>query len=72
MGEIAVGIDLGTSNSCVAVMRDGSARVLANAQGEATTASVVAVREDRSILVGNAAKANIIHDRSTPSARPSA
>jgi molecular chaperone DnaK len=62
MGEIAVGIDLGTSNSCVAVMRDGSARVLANAQGEATTASVVAVREDRSILVGNAAKANIIHD----------
>ncbi len=62
MGEIAVGIDLGTSNSCVAVMRDGSARVLANAQGEATTASVVAVREDRSIQVGNAAKTNIIHD----------
>jgi molecular chaperone DnaK len=62
MGEIAVGIDLGTSNSCVALMRDGGARVLANAQGEATTASVVAVREDRSILVGNAAKANIIHE----------
>ena len=62
MGEIAVGIDLGTSNSCVAVMRDGSVRVLANAQSEATTASVVAVREDRSIIVGNSAKANIIHD----------
>ena len=62
MGEIAVGIDLGTSNSCVAVMRDGSARVLPNAQGEATTASVVAIREDHGILVGNAAKANIIHD----------
>jgi molecular chaperone DnaK len=60
--EIAVGIDLGTSNSCVAAMRDGAARVLANAQGEPTTASVVAVREDRSIVVGNAAKANIIHD----------
>ncbi len=62
MGEIAVGIDLGTSNSCVAVMRDGSVRVLANAQGEPTTASVVAVHEDGSILVGNSAKANIIHD----------
>jgi molecular chaperone DnaK len=62
MGEIAVGIDLGTSNSCVAVMRDGNARVLANAQDEATTASVVAVREDHGIVVGNAAKANIIHD----------
>jgi molecular chaperone DnaK len=62
MSEIAVGIDLGTSNSCVAVMRDGSARVLPNAEGEATTASVVAVREDRSIVVGNTAKANIIHD----------
>jgi molecular chaperone DnaK len=62
MGEIAVGIDLGTSNSCVAVMREGSARVLANAQGESTTASVVVIREDHGILVGNAAKANIIHD----------
>ncbi len=62
MGEIAVGIDLGTSNSCVAVMREGSTRVLANAQGEPTTASVVAIREDHGILVGNAAKANIIHD----------
>jgi len=62
MGEIAVGIDLGTSNSCVAVMREGSAQVLTNAQGESTTASVVAIREDRGIVVGNAAKANIIHD----------
>src|SRR5215468_2338041 len=62
MAEIAIGIDLGTSNSCVAVMRDGSARVLANAQNEPTTASVIGVREDGSILVGNVAKANLIHD----------
>ena len=62
MGEIAVGIDLGTSNSCVAALRDGAPRVLPNARGEATTASVVAIGEDRGIVVGNAAKANIIHD----------
>jgi len=62
MSEIAIGIDLGTSNSCVAVMRDGELEVLANAYGEHTTASVVAVREDGAINVGNAAKANIIHN----------
>ena len=62
MAEIAIGIDLGTSNSCVAVLRDGAARVLPNAQGEATTPSVVAVGEDGGILVGNAAKANLVHD----------
>ena len=62
MSEIAIGIDLGTSNSCVAVMRDGEVEVLANAYGEATTASVVAFREDGGINVGNAAKANIIHN----------
>ncbi|MFQ5417081.1 MAG: Hsp70 family protein [Myxococcota bacterium] len=62
MSEIAIGIDLGTSNSCVAVMRDGSVEVLPNAYGEHTTASVVAFREDGPIRVGNAAKANIIHN----------
>jgi molecular chaperone DnaK len=62
MSEIAIGIDLGTSNSCVAVMRDGQVEVLANAYGEHTTASVVAFREDGAINVGNAAKANIIHN----------
>jgi len=62
MGEIAVGIDLGTSNSCVAAMQGGAVRVLPNAAGEATTASVVAVHEDKTIVVGNGAKANIIHD----------
>jgi molecular chaperone DnaK len=42
MSEIAVGIDLGTSNSCVAIMRDDQAEVLPNAYGERTSASVVA------------------------------
>jgi molecular chaperone DnaK len=62
MSEIAIGIDLGTSNSCVAVVQGGKVEVLPNAYGEPTTASVVAFREDGSIVVGNAAKANIIHD----------
>jgi molecular chaperone DnaK len=62
MSEIAIGIDLGTSNSCVAVMRGGTVEVLPNAYGENTTASVVAFREDGAINVGNAAKANIIHN----------
>jgi molecular chaperone DnaK len=62
MSEIAIGIDLGTSNSCVAVMRGGAVEVLPNAYGEKTTASVVAFREDGAINVGNAAKANIIHN----------
>jgi molecular chaperone DnaK len=62
MGEIAIGIDLGTSNSCVAVLRGSSPEVIRNACGETTTASVVALSEDGAITVGNAAKANIIHD----------
>jgi molecular chaperone DnaK len=62
MSEIAIGIDLGTSNSCAAVLHEGQLEVLPNAYGESTTASVVALREDGSITVGNAAKANIIHD----------
>ena len=63
MANLAIGIDLGTSNSCVAIMRDGeTVEVLSNAFGENTTASVVAFHEDGSIMVGNAARANIIHD----------
>ena len=62
MAEIAVGIDLGTSNSCVAIARKRRVDVLPNAYGERTTASVVNIGADGSITVGNAAKANIIHD----------
>ena len=66
MAEVAVGIDLGTSNSCVAVKKGADLKVLSNAYGENTTASVVAFHEDGSITVGNAARANIIHDTRSP------
>ena len=46
MAEYAVGIDLGTSNSCVAIARGGKVEVLANAFGETTCASVVAYAGD--------------------------
>jgi molecular chaperone DnaK len=62
MPEIAVGIDLGTSNACVAVSRQRRVEVLRNAYGEPVSASVVAFREDGDVVVGNAARANIIHD----------
>jgi molecular chaperone DnaK len=61
MAEIAVGIDLGTSNTCVALMRNGKAEVLDNAFGERTSASVVHFHEDGSVEVGNSAKAKVIH-----------
>jgi molecular chaperone DnaK len=60
--EVAIGIDLGTSNSCVAVLQGGRPKVLPNAFGERTTASVVAFGEDGSITVGNQAKARVILD----------
>ena len=59
---ITIGIDLGTSNSCVATVEDGTPRVLPNRSAEQTTASVVAFREDGSIAVGNQAKAQVILD----------
>ncbi len=62
MGERAVGIDLGTSNSCVAISDGKSVEVLSNGYGENITASVVSFREDGSVLVGNSAKANLIHN----------
>jgi molecular chaperone DnaK len=61
MAEIAVGIDLGTSNTCVSLMRDGEVQVLDNAFNERTSASVVHFHEDGSVEVGNSAKAKIIH-----------
>ena len=61
MAEIAVGIDLGTSNTCVSLMRNGKVEVLDNAYGERTSASVVHFHEDGSVEVGNSAKAKVIH-----------
>jgi len=58
--DIAVGIDLGTSYSCVAALLDGAPQVIANEWGEYTHASVVSFLADGSVLVGNNAKKNII------------
>jgi len=55
MGRI-IGIDLGTTNSCVAVMEDDGARVLENAEGDRTTPSIVAFADDNEVLVGQPAK----------------
>ena len=55
MGKI-IGIDLGTTNSCVAVMEGGEATVIANAEGARTTPSVVAFAKDGERMVGQVAK----------------
>jgi molecular chaperone DnaK len=55
-----MGIDLGTSYSCVALMVDGQPTVIPNEWGDRTHASVVSFLEDGSVLVGNAAKKSII------------
>ncbi|MGB4812106.1 MAG: molecular chaperone DnaK [Methylophilaceae bacterium] len=55
MGKI-IGIDLGTTNSCVAVMEGGKPRVIENAEGARTTPSVIAYQEDGEILAGAPAR----------------
>ncbi len=51
-----IGIDLGTTNSCVAVMEGGKSRVIENAEGTRTTPSIIAYQEDGEILAGAPAK----------------
>ena len=55
MGKV-IGIDLGTTNSCVAVMEGGEPRVIANAEGGRTTPSMVAIAKNGERLVGTVAK----------------
>ncbi|MFN8944485.1 MAG: Hsp70 family protein, partial [Pseudobdellovibrionaceae bacterium] len=55
MGKI-IGIDLGTTNSCVAIMEGGEPKVLVNEEGARTTPSVVAFTKDGERLVGQIAK----------------
>jgi len=59
-GEIAIGIDLGTSYSCVSILEGNKTAVIPNEWGERTHASVVSFLEDGTVLVGNSAKRNII------------
>src|ERR671928_1065214 len=55
-----IGIDLGTTNSCVAIMESGKPKVIENSEGSRTTPSVVAYTEDGEILVGAPAKRQAI------------
>jgi molecular chaperone DnaK len=55
MGRI-IGIDLGTTNSCVAIMEGNTPKVIENAEGARTTPSIIAYQEDGEVLVGASAK----------------
>src|SRR3982750_3447741 len=59
MGKI-IGIDLGTTNSCVSIMEGNTTRVIENSEGARTTPSIVAYQEDGEVLVGASAKGQAV------------
>ncbi|MFW8664771.1 Hsp70 family protein, partial [Candidatus Phytoplasma citri] len=59
-----IGIDLGTTNSCVACMENGQPKVITNSEGDRTTPSVVAFKGDE-IIVGKAAKRQMVTNTNT-------
>src|ERR1700732_3549246 len=65
MGKI-IGIDLGTTNSCVAVMEGGKPRVIENSEGDRTTPSIVAFTKDGEVLVGQSAKRQAVTNPANP------
>ena len=56
MSKKIIGIDLGTTNSCVAIMENGQPKVIHNAEGGRTTPSIVAFKKDGDIVIGAPAK----------------
>ena len=64
MGNKIIGIDLGTTNSCVSIMENGEAKVIANPEGLRTTASVVSFKNGE-IVVGEAAKRQAVTNKDT-------
>jgi molecular chaperone DnaK len=60
--DVVVGIDLGTTNSCVAVMIDGAVHVISDEKGHHIQASIVSFLEDGSLVIGNEARRELIAD----------
>jgi molecular chaperone HscC len=58
--SLAIGIDLGTTNSAIAVWHEGKAELIPNAVGKGLTPSVISIDEERNIMVGDAAKSRLI------------
>ncbi|MBK6597600.1 MAG: molecular chaperone DnaK [Proteobacteria bacterium] len=65
MGKV-IGIDLGTTNSCVAIMDSGKPRVVENSEGDRTTPSIVAFTKDDEVLVGQSAKRQAVTNPTNP------